>query len=241
MKNIVVIPAIKPKSSNLDKFGGWSWMQYSITAWEYWCNQNNCELIIYDTPTNSDTMKHRVTWQRWFDVFNFLDKKNIQYDKILMTDACSIPKWDCPDFFELTDNKLTVGIENDNLAWVYEGVQGYRHMFDDYELDINKYFCSSFVIFNKSHRELFMKFKDKYMENADEFIFMVEAGMKPIDAILAATSVAAEVLEHKDLGKIKKRMKADIVAVDGNPLKDISVTKKVVFVMKDGVVYKKPK
>ena len=36
-------------------------------------------------------------------------------------------------------------------------------------------------------------------------------------------------------------MKADIVAVDGNPLKDISVTKKVVFVMKDGVVYKKPK
>ena len=78
-------------------------------------------------------------------------------------------------------------------------------------------------------------------ENADEFIFMVEAGMKPIDAIFAATSVAAEVLEQKDLGKIKKGMKADIVAVDGNPLKDISVTKKVVFVMKDGVVYKKPK
>ena len=78
-------------------------------------------------------------------------------------------------------------------------------------------------------------------ENADEFIFMVEAGMKPIDAIFAATSVAAEVLEQKDLGKIKKGMKADIVAVDGNPLKDISVTKKVVFVMKNGVVYKKPK
>ena len=77
-------------------------------------------------------------------------------------------------------------------------------------------------------------------ENADEFVFMVEAGMKPIDAIFAATSVAAEVLNQKDLGKIKKGMKADIVAVDGNPLKDISVTKKVVFVMKDGVVYKQP-
>ena len=69
---------------------------------------------------------------------------------------------------------------------------------------------------------------------------MVEAGMKRIDAIFAATSVAAEVLNQKDLGKIKKGMKADIVAVDGNPLKDISVTKKVVFVMKDGVVYKQP-
>ena len=70
-------------------------------------------------------------------------------------------------------------------------------------------------------------------ENADEFRYMVEAGMKPIDAIFAATSVAAEVLKQKDLGKIQKGMKADIVAVNGNPLKDISVTKNVVFVMKD--------
>ena len=77
-------------------------------------------------------------------------------------------------------------------------------------------------------------------ENADEFVYMVEAGMKPIDAIFAATSIAAEVLNQEDLGKIKKGMKADIVAVNGNPLKDIAVTKNVVFVMKDGVVYKQP-
>ena len=78
-------------------------------------------------------------------------------------------------------------------------------------------------------------------ENADEFVLMVEAGMKPMDAILAATSIAADVLNQKDLGRIKKGMKADIVAVNGDPLKDITVTKKVVFVMKDGVVYKEPK
>ena len=78
-------------------------------------------------------------------------------------------------------------------------------------------------------------------DNADEFRFMVEAGMKPIDAIFAATSVAAEVLNQQDLGKIKKGMKADIVAVNGDPLNDITVTKNVVFVMKDGVVYKQPK
>ncbi len=75
-------------------------------------------------------------------------------------------------------------------------------------------------------------------DNADEFRFMVEAGMKPIDVINSATSVAAEALGADDLGQIKKGMKADIVAVPGDPLKDITVTKNVNFVMKGGVVYK---
>lgn len=75
-------------------------------------------------------------------------------------------------------------------------------------------------------------------DNADEFRFMVEAGMKPIDVINSATSVAAEALGADDLGQIKKGMKADIVAVSGDPLKDITVTKNVKFVMKGGVVYK---
>jgi len=67
---------------------------------------------------------------------------------------------------------------------------------------------------------------------------VVEAGMKPIDVINSATSVAAEALGADDLGQIKKGMKADIVAVSGDPLKDITVTKNVKFVMKGGVVYK---
>lgn len=75
-------------------------------------------------------------------------------------------------------------------------------------------------------------------DNADEFQFMVEAGMKPIDVINSATSVAAEALGADKLGEIKKGMKADIVAVPGDPLEDISITKKVNFVMKGGVVYK---
>ena len=104
MKNTVVIPAIQNKE--LNKFGGWSWMDYSITAWKYWCKQNDCQLVVYDAPQSDDITKHRVTWQRWFDVFEFLDNKDIQYDKILMTDACSIPKWNCPNFFNLVGNDL---------------------------------------------------------------------------------------------------------------------------------------
>ncbi len=75
-------------------------------------------------------------------------------------------------------------------------------------------------------------------DNADEFRFMVEAGMNPIDVINSATSIAAEALGVDDLGIIKKGMKADIVAVLGDPLKDIALMKKVNFVMKGGIIYK---
>jgi len=72
-----------------------------------------------------------------------------------------------------------------------------------------------------------------------EFGYMIEAGMKPMDAIKAATISAAELLGQKDaLGSIEVNKTADIIAVDGDPLTDSKVFGKVVFVMKDGVVYK---
>ena len=72
-----------------------------------------------------------------------------------------------------------------------------------------------------------------------EFTYMIEGGMKPMDAIKAATINAAELLGMKDqLGSIEAGKIADIIAVDGDPLKDIQAFGKVIFVMKEGVVYK---
>jgi imidazolonepropionase-like amidohydrolase len=68
---------------------------------------------------------------------------------------------------------------------------------------------------------------------------MVEGGMTPMEAIKAATKTAAELLGVDSLlGTLEPNKKADIIAVEGNPLKDIGVLKKVVFVMKGGLVYK---
>jgi imidazolonepropionase-like amidohydrolase len=79
----------------------------------------------------------------------------------------------------------------------------------------------------------------KHGKNWLEFGYMIEAGMTPMDAIKAATINAAELLGMKDLaGSIEAGKFADIVAVDGDPLKDPQVFGKVVFVMKEGVVYK---
>jgi imidazolonepropionase-like amidohydrolase len=76
-------------------------------------------------------------------------------------------------------------------------------------------------------------------QNAHEFELMVGAGMPPMFVIQAATVNAAQLLRHdKDLGSITAGKIADVVAVPGNPIDDISLMKRVSFVMKDGVVYK---
>ncbi len=68
---------------------------------------------------------------------------------------------------------------------------------------------------------------------------MVEAGMPPIEAILSATKYAADLLDASDIvGSIQPGRFADIIAVAGNPLQDITELQRVTFVMKGGVIYK---
>jgi len=76
--------------------------------------------------------------------------------------------------------------------------------------------------------------------NAEELVVLVKRGMTPLQAIRAATTVAAELIDAPDLGRIAPEMLADIVGVPGDPLTDITVTQQVQFVMKDGRVYKRP-
>ena len=76
-------------------------------------------------------------------------------------------------------------------------------------------------------------------ENAKEFSYMGEAGMSHIAAIFSATKTASELIEKQDdLGTIEKGKFADIIAVRGNPLQKIEVLEEVVFVMKNGEIYK---
>ena len=76
--------------------------------------------------------------------------------------------------------------------------------------------------------------------NAHEFVLMVQwGGMSAMDSIVAGTSNAAKLLGwEKKLGSLTTGKLADIVAVSGDPLKNIENMQKVVFVMKNGVIYK---
>jgi imidazolonepropionase-like amidohydrolase len=75
--------------------------------------------------------------------------------------------------------------------------------------------------------------------NARQFPYMVKYGLTPMQAIQSATTWAADLLGHSDeLGSIKPGKRADVIAVAGDPIEDISVLERVRFVMKDGKVYK---
>ncbi len=78
-----------------------------------------------------------------------------------------------------------------------------------------------------------------YGTSGKQFAFMVKYGMTPMQAIQAATSSAADLLGHADIvGSIKPGKFADVIAVSGDPLQDVSVLENVSFVMKDGKIYK---
>jgi imidazolonepropionase-like amidohydrolase len=75
---------------------------------------------------------------------------------------------------------------------------------------------------------------------AREFAVLAEAGLSPMDAIKAGTSVAAELLGWHDLGTLETGQLADIIAVPGNPLEDLSALERVGFVMLGGQVVRRP-
>ncbi|MBT3548170.1 MAG: amidohydrolase family protein [Flavobacterium sp.] len=79
----------------------------------------------------------------------------------------------------------------------------------------------------------------KHGDNGKEFGFMVDAGMPAIEAIQSATITNAKILlMETEIGQVKKGFFADIIAVNDDPTKNISTMENVVFVMKDGRVYK---
>ncbi|WP_165612374.1 amidohydrolase family protein, partial [Mycolicibacterium porcinum] len=72
----------------------------------------------------------------------------------------------------------------------------------------------------------------------DELVTLVEWGMPPAAVLRSATTIAADLINVTDRGRLAEGLLADIIAVPGNPLEDISVTQNVDFVMKGGKVFR---
>ena len=167
-KNVVFWVGVKNEQYS-EKYGGWEWMDISRKTWEYWCKKHDVVFFPFEKPINDNLVNYRINWQKSIYCFDLLDEAGIDYDQIFLADATCMVKWDMPNVFELTDNKFTAWRETDNLNWVYDSVKGYEDFFS-YELNKYDYFSSGVIIFNKSHKDIFLKFKDLYLNNTEEFV-----------------------------------------------------------------------
>ncbi len=168
MKNVIFWVGVKNQTYS-EKYGGWEWMDISRKTWEYWCEKHDVIFFPFEEPIDDDLVRYRINWQKSIYCFDLLDEAGIDYDQIFLVDASCMAKWDMPNVFELTDHKFTAWRETDNLNWVYDSVKGYEDFFS-YQLDIQKYFSSGVIIFNKSHKDIFLEFKDLYLNNVDKFV-----------------------------------------------------------------------
>ena len=154
----------------MSKYGGYDYFQYSKNTWEYWCERNDCLFVPFTKPVEEDLFRYRINWQKAIFLFDELERQGIEYDQIALVDSSFMIRHDAPNFFEMTDRRLTAWRDMDNMRWIYESIQGYKNIFNGFELDMSKYVNSGFMIFNEEHKELFQRFKQFYLDNTDKLI-----------------------------------------------------------------------
>jgi lipopolysaccharide biosynthesis glycosyltransferase len=163
MKNIVFIPNINLGNGRNKSY------HYSIDSWKQWCEKNNCELIVWeDLLYPVDYMK--ITWQRYY-LFDILEANDIDYNQILMVDADTIVHPDCPNFFELTDNKYCGVMNEGDYEWVLRSIRGFGdELFNGKRIKPWNYINGGFQILNKTHKDFYKKVLEYYKANSDKII-----------------------------------------------------------------------
>jgi len=164
-KNVVFIPCID------DGDGRNSPYQYSVKSWKHWCKKNDCELVVFD-QLMCPTSEMKITWQR-YHVLEILENSDIEYDQVLMIDADTIVHPDTPNFFKMTENKLTVVHNEGCYDWIIRSMENYhKHMFNDAPIPFKfwEYINTGFLIFNESHKQFLRDFIAFYSANKDLII-----------------------------------------------------------------------
>ena len=155
-------------SHTAEKHGDFKYFEYSKNTWKYWCRKNGVLFYEYTTPSIEDVATHKVTWQRWFDLEDQLQKYD--WDKVAVVDASYMIKWDTPNFFERTSDNLNVFQALENVRWMNEGVRGYQSLFPQVSFDLKKYMDCGFQIFTRSHLTFLKLLKEFYFTNQEELI-----------------------------------------------------------------------
>lgn len=193
-RNIVFLPCISTGDGRSNPY------QYSINSWKYWCKKNDCDLIIMDELL-CPIKDMKITWQRWH-VLDILEHSDINYDQVLVVDADTIVHPKCPNFFKLTNNKLTVVHNEGCYDWIIRSMENYyKHMFSDEPLSFHfwDYINCGFMIFNKSHKTFLNNFINFYHANKENIIKLQETYHVGTDQPIFNHFLRRQKIEHKFL------------------------------------------
>jgi hypothetical protein len=180
MKNILFWCGVKGSEDvkNRYKYDDYSWMEYSKLTWEYWCKKNDIIFLHYDKTSLQDQMKYKINWQRWIDIVPFIREKVGEFDQVLAVDASFMVRWDAPNFFNESENKWCGLIGNENLKWVFESIEGYKPLFNNFEFDYSQHLLSGFTLFNKSHTSFFEDLSKFYFDNHEQILLLEDKLVK---------------------------------------------------------------
>ncbi len=168
MKNIIFIVNI-PNSNRPNRDIMYN---LSIDSWKHWAKKTGAEVIVLNEPV-VDIQQMTPIIQRHY-VFDILDHNEVEYDQICMVDADTIVHPNCPNFFELSENKFCAVHNDGDYDWLCRSVENYEFEFYGTNIvcqdSIWKYFNAGFLITNKSYKWLHSKIVEFYWENKNKIL-----------------------------------------------------------------------
>lgn len=147
--------------------------KYGIDSFKKWCDKRGYQLVVLDKQLFDPKMM-KPNFYRYF-CFELLENSGIEYNKILLTDADAIIHPDCPDFFEMTDDRLTVTHTDGSYDWTTRSMENYAYaLFDNKPFNLWEYFNAGFILLNESHKKLLKSFTDFYLNNHNDILSVQE-------------------------------------------------------------------
>jgi hypothetical protein len=158
--NIIFIPNISLGNNRNAPY------HYSIKSWEQWAEQYNDIKVVEWTDPIMDPNQFKITLQRYW-VHDILEHNDINYDQVLVADADTIIHPDCPNFFNETNGKFGVVLNNGCYEWTTRSIKNWGDALFPNQPKVKpwEYFNGGFQITNKKHIPFYNKVKNYYLNN----------------------------------------------------------------------------
>ena len=158
--NIVFIPNINTGDARNNPY------RFSVKSWEKWAQQyEDIQVVEWDEPI-MDPREFKITLQRYW-VHDILEHSSIKYNQVLLVDADTIVHPKCPNFFEETDGKFGVVLNNGCYEWTTRSIKNWGDALFQNPPKVNtwEYFNGGFQITNKLHVPFYKEVQKYYQEN----------------------------------------------------------------------------